>query len=256
MSADHILLELRDGIARLTINRPTKMNSITPEMATTLTDVCAAIDRDDAVSVVLLQGAGDRAFCAGSDLGSLSTYPTAWSFRNRTEYAAAIRRLRKPVVAALRGWVLGGGLEIALGTDIRVAGRSSRFGAPEVKHGWVGGGGASQLLPRLVGYGAAMRMLLTGDPIDAAEASRLGLVEYLVEDDAVIATAEDVCQRLAALGSIALQTVKAAVRASLSMPLDAGLTYENELTSLCFAVGNYDGGVQRFESRGDAQVSR
>ena len=102
-----------------------------------------------------------------------------------------MRNLRKPVVAALHGWVLGGGAEMALAADIRVAGRSARIGFPEVQRGWVGGGGASQMLPRLVGYGQAMRLLLIGEPVEAEEAFRLGLVEFLVEDGEVEARARE-----------------------------------------------------------------
>ena len=156
-------------------------------MAAAIQRYCAEIDRDDAVRVVLLKGTGSRAFCAGSDLGSLAEYPTAWKFRNRVEYATAVRNVRKPVIAALKGWVLGGGCEMALAADIRVAGRSTRCGFPEVTRGWVGGGGGSQMLPRLIGYGQAMRLLLTGDPIDAEEALRLGLIELLVDDGVELA---------------------------------------------------------------------
>ncbi len=244
--SDQIVLSRQDFVAEILINRPEKLNSMTPEMIEALGKCCAEADLDDTVRVVLLRGAGDRAFCAGSDLGSLATYPSAWEFRNRVEHATIIRAIRKPVVVALKGWVLGGGLEMALGADIRVAGKSARFGSPEVTRGWVGGGGASQLLPRLIGYGQAMRLLLTGEKIDAAEAHRLGLVEYLVEDQDVDETATSICRKLAEYSPVAVQSVKAAVRAALSMPLDAGLKYENELTALCFAAGNYREGVQAF----------
>ncbi|WP_213993438.1 enoyl-CoA hydratase/isomerase family protein [Sodalis sp. dw_96] len=243
---DHIIMNLHDSIAEIIINRPEKMNAITPEMSEDLARICADIDKDDGVRVVLLRGAGERAFCAGSDLKSLESYDSAWAFRNRVEYGATLRSLRKPVVAALQGWVLGGGLEIMLGADLRVAGTGARFGAPEVIRGWVGGGGASQFLPRLVGYGQAMRLLLTGDHIDAKEAFSLGLVEYLVEDDAVYETARALCRKLAGYSPLAVQSVKAAVRAALSMPLEAGMKYENELTSLCFAAGNYQEGSSAF----------
>ncbi|XBS70762.1 enoyl-CoA hydratase/isomerase family protein [Acerihabitans sp. KWT182] len=243
---DHIIMNVHDSIAEIIINRPEKMNAMTPEMSKELARLCADIDNNDDVRVVLLRGAGERAFCAGSDLKSLDSYDGAWSFRNRVEYGATVRGLRKPVVAALKGWVLGGGLEIMLGADLRVAGTSARFGAPEVVRGWVGGGGASQFLPRLVGYGQAMRLLLTGDHIDAKEAFSLGLVEYLVEDDEVYETARALCRKLADYSPLATQSVKAAVRAALSMPLEAGMKYENELTCLCFAAGNYQEGASAF----------
>lgn len=254
--SEKIVLNCQDFIAEIVINRPEKMNAMTPEMIDALARISSEVDQDDAVRVVLLRGEGDRAFCAGSDLGTLATYPSAWSFRNRVEHATIIRAIRKPVVVVLKGWVLGGGLEMALGADIRVAGKSAKFGAPEVTRGWVGGGGASQLLPRLIGYGQAMRLLLTGEKIDAEEAYSLGLVEYLVDDDAAGDTARAICRKLAEYSPIAVQSVKASVRASLSMPLDAGLKYENELTSLCFAAGNYLEGVQAFADRRPSPSAR
>ena len=104
------------------------------------------------------------------------------AFRDRIEYAALVRDIKKPVIAALKGWVLGGGMEIAISADIRICGRSAKIGGPEVTRGWIGGGGASQMLPRLIGVGQAMRLLLTGDPVDAETALRLGLVEEVVDD--------------------------------------------------------------------------
>jgi enoyl-CoA hydratase/carnithine racemase len=247
--SEHVTLTVTDSIAEIVLNRPEKLNAVTPEMAAALAEYCRAVDRDDGVRVVLLRGAGERAFCAGSDLNSLAAYESAWAFRNRVEYATAVREIRKPVVAALHGWVLGGGFEMMLGADLRVAGRSARFGCPEVKRGWVGGGGASQLLPRLVGYGKAMRLLLTGDPVDAAEAYALGLVEFLVDDNEVDPRARSLCQQLAEFSPVAVQSVKAAVRTALSAPLDAGLRYENEMNTLCFAAGDHREGIAAFAER-------
>lgn len=247
--SDQIALYRHGAVAEVVINRPEKMNAMTPEMSAALASLFAQLNDDDAVHVILLRGEGERAFSAGSDLRTLSSYRSAMEFHHRTDYGTTVRRARKPVVAALKGWVLGGGLEMMLAADIRVAGHSAKFGAPEVVRGWVGGGGASQLLPRLVGYGQAMRLLLSGDTIDAQEAWRLGLVEYLVADNDVNDTALTLCQRLAEHHPLALQAVKSAVRASLSMPLEAGMQYENELTTLCFATGNYQQGAATFSQQ-------
>lgn len=247
---EQILMRKHGAVAEIVINRPEKMNAITPEMTQALVGIRQDIERDETVRVVLLRGEGERAFSAGSDLHSLKTYRTAWEFRARTDYAMVVRDFSKPVVAALKGWVLGGGLEMMLGADIRVAGRSAKFGAPEVLRGWVGGGGASQMLPRLVGYGQAMRLLLTGDTIDADEARSIGLVEMVVDDEAVVDHAMALCRKMAGFSPIATQSVKAAVRAALSMSVDEGIRYENELTSLCFASGNYEEGANAFGNRG------
>ncbi len=246
---DTVTLAVAEAIAEITINRPEKHNAVTPDMAAAIECHCLAVDRDDAVRVVLLRGAGERAFSAGSDLGSLAEYPSTWKFRNRVEYAAAVRNVRKPVVAALKGWVLGGGGELALAADIRVAGTSARFGFPEVRRGWVGGGGASQMLPRLIGYGQAMRLLVTGDTVDAAEAQRLGLVEVVVADADVDATARALCRQIAGYSPIAVQAVKASVRMALNASLEAGLRYENEMNALCFAAGDHLEGIRAFQQK-------
>jgi enoyl-CoA hydratase/carnithine racemase len=231
-----VTLEVGDGIAILTLDRPAKHNAITNAMAALLAEHARSINADDAVRAVLLRGAGDRAFCAGMDLRAIESFPTGWDFRARPDYPGAIRSIRKPVVAAIKGWALGGGFELALAADVRIAGESSRIGFPEVTRGWVGGGGASQMLPRIAGYGQAMRLLLTGEQVDAAEALRLRLVEQVVPDAALEGTAHALCARLASLPPVAVQAVKAAVRHSLEAPLAAGLAYENEMNVLCLAA--------------------
>ncbi|MDO9413927.1 MAG: enoyl-CoA hydratase/isomerase family protein [Pseudolabrys sp.] len=251
-----INFSVNEHVAEIVLNRPQKHNAITPPMAASLQEVCLSAERDDNVRVVLVRGAGERAFSAGSDLNSLAEYPDTWSFRNRVIYENTIRSIRKPVIAALKGWVLGGGAEIALAADIRVAGRSTKFGFPEVTRGWVGGGGASQMLPRIVGYGQAMKLLLTGEPIDAAEVHRLGLVEYLVEDSEVDATAKALCRKMAGFSPVATQAVKAAARMALSSTLEAGLRYENEMNAMCFAAGDHMEGINAFREGRDATFKR
>jgi enoyl-CoA hydratase/carnithine racemase len=231
-----VTLEVRGGVGVLTLDRAAKHNAITNGMAQQLAELARGIDADDAIRAVLLRGAGERAFCAGMDLKAIEAFPTAWDFRHRPDYPGAVRRIRKPVVAAVKGWALGGGFELALAADIRIAGRSARIGFPEVTRGWVGGGGASQLLPRVIGLGQAMRLLLTGEQVEAEEALRLRLVEQVVEDDALEEVAMALCVRLAALPAVAVQAVKAAVRQSLEAPLGAGLAYENEMNVLCLAA--------------------
>jgi enoyl-CoA hydratase/carnithine racemase len=230
-----VTLQVDEGVAVLTLDRPAKHNAITNEMAGQLADHARAINADDAIRSVLLLGAGPRAFCAGMDLKAIEAFPSAWEFRHRPDYPGAVRSIRKPVVAAVKGWALGGGFELALAADIRIAGRSARIGFPEVTRGWVGGGGASQTLPRLIGLGQAMRLLLTGEQVGAEEALRLRLVEQVVEDAALEETARALCRRLAALPPVAVQAVKAAVRQSMEMPLSAGLAYENEMNVLCLS---------------------
>jgi enoyl-CoA hydratase len=252
VSAGQIKLEIAEHIAHLTLDRPDKLNAITPSMAADLVRMCRDIDADPSVHAVLLSGSGGKGFCAGTDLNGLAGFETAWDYRNRVEYSAAVRALRKPVVVSLHGWVLGGGAEIALSGDLRIADDTVKFGFPEVKNGWVPGGGGTQLLPRLVNYGQAMRMLLTGEPVMAAEALRLGLIEEVTAPGAALARAHEHCARLAALKPLAVQATKAAVRAALSLPLENGIAYENELSSLCF-TGQHMEGIDAFRRRRDKQ---
>ncbi|HEY6028847.1 MAG TPA: enoyl-CoA hydratase/isomerase family protein, partial [Pseudolabrys sp.] len=228
-------LDIADGIARILIDRPDKMNAILPEMVRELQRVCQTINDDANVRVATIMGAGERAFSAGSDLNVLADLTDVMAFRDRIEYAALVRDIRKPVVAGLKGWVLGGGMEIAIAADIRVAGRSARIGGPEVTRGWIGGGGASQMLPRLVGIGQAMKMLLTGDPVDAETALRIGLVEEVVDDAAVASRVAELAKKIASFSPVATVAVKAGVRAAISMSLEQGLRYENELHTICMS---------------------
>ena len=251
-----ITVTLEGGVAELLLDRPAKHNAVTPAMAAAIADAARTLDADASVRVILLRGAGERAFCAGSDLNSLAAYPSTWEFRNRIEYATAIRNLRKPVLAALQGWTLGGGAEMALGADLRVAALDTRLGFPEVQRGWVGGGGASQILPRMVGAGRAMQMLMTGDPIDAAEALRIGLYAALVPPPELLTTARAWAARIAAFSPVAVQSVKAAVRMSMEAPLTAGLAYENEMNVLCFAAGDHLEGIRAFAEKREAGFSR
>lgn len=236
-----------DGVARIVLDRPEKHNAITPDMAAELARVCAEVDRDDAVRVAIILGGGPKAFSAGSDMNFLADLSDGWAFRNRIEYAAVVRDIRKPVIAGLKGWVLGGGMEIALAADIRVAGRSARIGGPEVTRGWVGGGGASQMLPRLVGIGQAMKLLLTGEHVDAETALRIGLVEELVEDAELEARVGAMAEKIASFSPVATQAVKAATRAALSMSLEAGLRYENEVHVICMQSKDRQEGIAAFQ---------
>lgn len=242
-------LSINGKVATIVLDRPDKHNAMTPAMAVELKDVVDTVNNDSGIRVVVLRGAGDRAFCAGSDLNALDEYPDVWSFRNRVEYATEIRRILKPVIAALKGWALGGGLEMALSADIRFAGHSAKLGAPEVIRGWVGAGGGSQLLPRLVGYGRASYLLLSGQHIDAKQALTWGLVEHVCDDDQVFEEAAQFARKMSEHTEIALMTVKASIRQSLSTGLAQGLAFENETMALSFALGNDAAGRTAFDER-------
>ncbi|MET3898024.1 enoyl-CoA hydratase [Devosia sp. UYZn731] len=250
---DQILLERHgDGIAELVLNRPEKHNAISPEMAAAIRDARRQINDDDEIRAVVVRGAGERAFCAGTDIAQLDSFKDAWAFRNRICYATEFRRIKKPTVAALKGWAVGGGLEIAINCDIRIAAPSTKIGAPEVKHGWLGGGGQTQMLTRLVGYGKAMMMCLTGDTYGSDEAYRMGVIEQMVGEGEEVAAARDMAARIAGHTTIATMTVKEGIRAALNGTLDGASRYENDLMVLAFALGNQRKGIDEFVGRKDA----
>ncbi len=244
------LLFTQDGaVATITLNRPHKLNTMTPEMGRMLLSLVDQINADDDIRVVILTGAGERAFSAGSDVKVLDDYGTNWQLRNRTDYARALYTVRKPVIAAIRGFAIGGGLELALTCDIRIASETARFGAGEIKLGWHGGAGNTQLLPRLVGYGKALQMLLTGDLIDADEARRTGLVQEVVPDDQLEAAARDLAGRIARNAPIAAQLAKHLVRMSESTSIEVGLAYENDLFAYCFTTKDSQEGIAAFKEK-------
>jgi len=248
-----VILTVADGIGQILLDRPDKMNAITPAMTEELRQVCNEIDGNKNIHVATVMGAGEKAFSAGSDLNVLADLTDVMAFRDRVEYAALIRDMRKPVIAGLKGWVLGGGMEMAIAADIRVGGRSMRIGGPEVTRGWIGGGGASQMLPRLVGVGQAMKMLLTGDPVDAETALRIGLVEEVVEDAEVSPRVMALAKKIASFSPVATRAVKAGIRAALSMSLEQGLRYENELHTICMSDNARHEGIKAFQEKRDAK---
>jgi len=237
------------GVAEVVLNRPAKHNAVTPAMSAAIRESLAALDADREVHCVLVRGAGERAFCAGTDLHSLDEFKDAWAWRSAINYALEFNGFRKPLVAALKGWTFGGGFEIALNCDIRVASRTATFAAPEVKHGWLGAGGFSQRLTRLVGYGQASRILLTGEPIDAEEAYRIGVVEILVDAGGELAEARRIAALIGGHAEIATVTNKAGVRAAMEGGLTNGLAMERELMCLSFALGSQRSGPQAFADR-------
>lgn len=234
--SDNIRVE-RDGyISIVTINRPEKLNAMTPDMATALVDLVDAFNKDDGVRCVILTGAGERAFCAGSDIRTLDAYDTAWNFRNRPDYCDAIRALLKPTIAAVNGYAFGGGLETAMACDIRIASDNASFAAPEIKLGWIGGGGMAAGLAHAVGPSNAALMIMTGEPIDAATAERWGLVSRVVPRTSLLAVAKSIAATIASRAPIAAETAKLNLKAAWDMTIREAITYEKDLQTICFAT--------------------
>ncbi len=246
---DDIVFSVDGAVATITLNRPQKLNSVTPEMADAITAHVARCNDDDRIRSVILTGAGDRAFCAGSDIRELDRYDTPWNFRNRPDYCDAVRRLLKPTIAAVNGYAFGGGLELAMSCDIRIAAQSASFAAPEIKLGWIGGGGMSSFLAHSIGPSNAALMVMTGDPIDAARALSWGLVSEVTEMTDLLARAGAIASTIAMRAPIAAETAKLNLRAAFTMPLEKAIEYERDLQTICFATEDAAEGRAAFKEK-------
>jgi enoyl-CoA hydratase/carnithine racemase len=250
MPEDHeILFELTDHITTITLNRPQKLNAVTSEMAKQVNSYVQECNDNSNVRVVILTGAGDKAFCAGSDIKELDQYATPWHFRNRPDYCDAIRRLRKPTICAVNGYCLGGGLEMAMSCDLRIASEKAFFGAPEIKLGWVGGGGMSYFLAHSIGPSNAALMLYTGDAIDAQRALAWRLVTEVVAPDKLLTRAIEVASVIVQRPPIAAQTAKQNLRAAYSMTREDAIQYERDLQTICFSTEDAAEGRQAFKEK-------
>jgi enoyl-CoA hydratase len=244
-----VLFEVAESVATITLTRPAKLNAVTPEMAGALIAHVADCNGRDDVRVVVLTGAGERAFCAGSDIGELDSYDTPWNFRQRPDYCDAIRRLSKPSLAAINGIAFGGGLELAMSCDIRIAATGARFAAPEIKLGWIGGGGMTAFLTHSIGPSNAALMVLTGDPISAELALAWGLLSDVVAPEKLAARAAEIAKTIAARAPIAAETGKLNLRAALTMPIEAAIQYERDLQTICFATEDAAEGRAAFRQK-------
>ncbi|GAA1699164.1 enoyl-CoA hydratase/isomerase family protein [Microbacterium sediminicola] len=247
--APEILVEQEDAVLTVTLNRPEKLNAVTPAMSKELTRLAHLANDDDTVRVVVLTGAGERAFCAGSDIRTLDDYATPWEFRNRVDYCDALREVRKPIIAAINGYAFGGGVETAMICDIRLCSDNAKLAASEIKLGWIGGGGMSAFLAHSAGASNAALMLLTGDPIDAPMALRWGLVTEMHTPDALMPRAREIAAAIAARPPIAAQTAKANLRAAYTMPFDEAMRYERDLQTICFATADAAEGRAAFAEK-------
>lgn len=240
---------IADFVATIQVNRPEKLNAMTPAMAASLVEAVTECNASDAVRCVIVTGAGEKAFCAGSDIATLDGYATAWDFRNRADYCDALRACRKPVVAAVNGYALGGGLETAMACDIRIASSNAKFAAPEIKLGWIGGGGMAAGLAHAIGASNAAMMLLTGDMIDAERALGWGLVSEVLAPEALVPRAMDIARTIASRAPIAAETAKLDLHAAFSMPLDKAIGYERDMQAICFATEDAGEGRAAFAEK-------
>ncbi|MCJ8325358.1 MAG: enoyl-CoA hydratase/isomerase family protein [Rhizobiales bacterium] len=236
-------------IATILLNRPRNLNAISREMARELEVAAAECNSNDDIRCVVLIGEGERAFCAGTDIKQLDEFQDAWSFRNREDYCLSVRQIRKPVIAAINGYALGGGLEMALSCDIRLAAQNAMLGAPEIKLGWIGGGGMSQMLQLSAGSSNAAKMLLTGDPIDADQALNWGLISEVLPADQLLNRAKELANTIASRAPIAAEMVKLNLDASANIPAKYATQYELDLQAICFGTADAVEGRAAFKEK-------
>ncbi len=233
----------------MTLDRPDALNALNTEMLQELRDVLHEVARREEVRVVILTGAGDRAFAAGADIREMADQRPLEIRRYAAlghEVARLLERMGKPVIAALNGFALGGGSELALACDIRIASEDAQIGQPEVKLGIPPGFGGSQRLTRLVGRGRASEIIFLGEPVAAVEAAKMGLVNRVVPADRLLEEAKAWARRMQERGPLALRLAKAAIHQTQESGLSAGLDYERELFSLAFATDDQDEGMEAF----------
>lgn len=233
-----IIYEKRGGIAYVTLNRPEKLNTYNLQMRDELFQVLEAIRDDDEVRVAIFSGAGDKAFCAGADLSEFLTAPSpvvAREVRFKRDVWGLFLSLSTPLIAALHGYVLGSGLEIALCSDVRIASEDAQFGFPEAGLGIIPAAGGTQTLPRIIGRARALEMLLSGRRLSATEAYDIGLVNRMVPRSELMSTAEALARKISSNSPEAIKNIKQAVNQGLNLKLEEGLKLEQRLFDLTLA---------------------
>jgi enoyl-CoA hydratase len=243
----NLLVETRDRVGLITLNRPKALNALNDALMDELGAALLAFDADESIGTIVLTG-GSRAFAAGADIAAMA----GWSYMDvyKTEYLTRnweyLRRVRKPVVAAVSGYALGGGCELAMMCDIVIAADTAVFGQPEVRLGVIPGAGGTQRLPRAIGKAKAMDLCLTGRTMDAAEAERAGLVSRVVAADRVLDEALSVAAQIASHSLPSLMILKEAVNRAWESPLSEGLLFERRSFHALFATDDQKEGMRAF----------
>jgi len=249
MTYQTLLFDVRDGVAFVTINRPDKLNALNDQVVEELADAAERIATEPPVKGAILTGAGTKAFVAGADIGDLAKQGPFDGKARALRGQAVLRRLEtcgKPVIAAINGYALGGGCELAMACHLRIASETAKFGQPEVKLGIAPGYGGTQRLPRLVGKGVALQLILSGEMIDAREAHRIGLVNAVVAPAQLLAEAERTLRGILAMGPLAVRLALEAVDRGLDMTLDDGLLLEANHFGLLAATRDMKEGLAAF----------
>jgi enoyl-CoA hydratase len=256
MEYRHVIYENREGLGRITFNRPEAMNAFNQEMAGEIVSVCRRAEEDENVRLVIFTGAGDKAFSAGMDLKERAQ--TAFSVLERRQQkisptpatpTRAVAAITKPTVAAINGYAIGGGLEIALACDLRVASENAKLGFTEVRHGIIPGAGGTQRLARVVGRAKALEICLSGRLIDGKEAFRIGLVNEVTPREELAAAAERLAQAILKGAPTSLRYIKEAISKGMELPLDQGLRLEADLSALIGTTEDSKEGPRAFAEK-------
>jgi enoyl-CoA hydratase len=249
MELENVVVEKENAIGIISMNRPSALNALNSDTLTDLKTAVKALGEDPEVSVIIITGMGEKAFVAGADIKEMQDM-SPLEARNFMHFGqrvfSDIDNSPKPVIAAVNGYALGGGCELALSCDIILASESAKFGLPEVTLGIHPGFGGTQRLPRLVGSAKAKELIFTGEMIDAQEAKAIGLVNKVVPKDKLMDEAKDLANKILKNGQIAIRLVKSAINAGLNVPLDKGLAYEAETQGLAFATEDKSEGLSAF----------
>lgn len=246
---ENILYENDNGIAIVTINRPKSLNALNTATMEKLSLLLDQMTKDKEVKVVIITGSGDKAFIAGADITEMR-FMTAMEARDFGRFGqltlSKIEKLHKPVIAAVNGFALGGGCELALACDIRIASEQAQFGLPEVSLGITPGFGGTQRLARLVGKGVAKELIFTGEIINAAKAQRIGLINKVESAEGLMDAAKNMAKKIMTKAPAAVQMAKIAVNKGINLDLDSGISYEAEVFGLCFATNDQKEGMAAF----------
>jgi len=249
MDLKNLKVDIADNVAVITVDRPKALNALNPETLEELYGVFTELGGDDDLIGVIVTGSGEKAFIAGADISAMQDF-TALEGRMMGKLGHrvmdTIAAFSKPVIAAINGFALGGGCELALACDIRICSGNAKFGQPEVNLGVTPGFGGTQRLPRLVGAGLALELLFTGDMIDAQEAARIGLVNRVVEQDDLLDECRTIMNKIAKKGPLAVRLCKELVQAGMEMDIARACQYEADLFGVCFASEDQKEGMKAF----------
>jgi enoyl-CoA hydratase len=249
MEFDNLMLEVKDGLAILTVNRPDKLNALNNEVMKEIKAAFEHIRDNDEIKAVIVTGAGEKAFVAGADITEIHTLDEssgAYFAQVGHDIFTLIEKLPKPVIAAVNGFALGGGCELAMSCHIRLASENARFGQPEVSLGITPGYGGTQRLPRLVGKGRALEMVMTGNMVSADRAHSIGLVNHVYASDELMAKAEEMARAIMSKGPAAVAMCIRLVNEGLDLPLDDAKAHEAKLFGEICATGDMKEGTKAF----------